>query len=129
MNLNEDYIINRKIFFDLSKNTNAMVGRKKGEVRPLLELNGAGIQAEHAIFKTSGNSTVLVPQSERAYKAIYINGDILTSTSPVKLKPNDRVIFGSQSVFIYKCKDAGGESMSDDPEISFEFAMKEKLRN
>lgn len=129
MNLNEDGILNRKIFLDLSKNTNAMVGRKKGGVRPLVELGGVGIQADHAIFKTSGNSTEVVPQSEEACKHIYINGDRLTSTSPVKLKPNDRVIFGTQSVFLYKCKDAGGESMSDDPEITFEFAMKEKQRN
>lgn len=46
--------------------------------------------------------------------------------SGVDLKPNDRICFGTGSIFLYKNKDRGGESMSDDPEISFAFAMKEK---
>jgi len=43
MNLNEDGILNRKIFLDLSKVTDAKVGRKKGGERPPIELGGVGI--------------------------------------------------------------------------------------
>jgi len=46
--------------------------------------------------------------------------------TPVDLKPNDRICFGTGSFFLYKNKDRGGESMSDDPEISFTFANDEK---
>lgn len=43
MNLNEDGILNRKIFLDLSETTEAKVGRKKDGVRPPVELGGVGI--------------------------------------------------------------------------------------
>lgn len=46
--------------------------------------------------------------------------------TPYELKPNDRIVFGTGSVFLYKNKDRGSESMPDDPEISFAFAMQEK---
>lgn len=126
MNLNEDGILNRKIFVDLSKHTKADVGRKAGDHRPVVELGGAGIQVAHATFETSGTKTMLVPTVEAAFEHITINGLKMTSSAPRELKPNDRIIFGGGSVFLYKCKDAGGESMSDSPEITFELAIKEK---
>ena len=43
MNLNEDGMLNRKIFFDLSKHTSATVGRKGPAGVPLMELGGVGI--------------------------------------------------------------------------------------
>jgi hypothetical protein len=44
----------------------------------------------------------------------------------IDLQPNDRICFGTGSMFLYKNRDRGSESMSDDPEISFTFAMQEK---
>lgn len=126
MNLNEDGILNRKIFVDLSKHTSADVGRKAGDHRPICELGGVGIQVKHATFETSGNSTKLVPVCDAAVEHITLNGKKLTSMTPVELKPNDRIIFGNGSIFLYKNNDRGGESMSDNPEITFEVAMKEK---
>jgi hypothetical protein len=43
MNLNEDGILNRKIFVDLSEKVDCKVGRKQGGVRPEVELGGVGI--------------------------------------------------------------------------------------
>lgn len=51
MNLNEDGMLNRKIFFDLSKHTKATAGRKGN----LMELGGVGIQPQHCTFETNGN--------------------------------------------------------------------------
>ena len=46
---------------------------------------------------------------------------------PVTLKPNDRVIFGTSSVFLYRCEQRKGEAaIQDDGSINFEMAIKEK---
>lgn len=53
-------MLDRKIFFDLSKHTKCKVGRKKasGEDHQIV-LGGVGIQNDHAIFETSGGETKL----------------------------------------------------------------------
>ena len=48
---------------------------------------------------------------------------------PVTLTPNDRIIFGQSSVFLFRNKDkeSAGQEIVDTPEnpVTFEFAMKE----
>ena len=65
MNLNEDGMLDRKVFIDLSKVTDAKVGRKQPnpEQNPSIVLGGIGIQSEHATFITDANCTKLVPLS------------------------------------------------------------------
>jgi len=57
LNLNEDGMLDRKIFLDLSKHTNAKVGRKQPDPNdnPEVTLGGIGIQSQHAYFATNGN--------------------------------------------------------------------------
>ena len=53
LNLNEDGMLDRKIFLDLSKLNQATVGRKNvtnPDQNPNIVLGGAGIQQEHATF-------------------------------------------------------------------------------
>lgn len=48
------------------------------------------------------------------------------------LKPNDRIIFGTGTVFLYRCQQRDAEvELTDSPEnpITFEYAMKEKQKN
>jgi len=72
----------------------------------------------------------LVPCSEESVKHIYINGNVLTSCSPVDLKPNTRIILGTGSVFLYRNEVRKQEAdVQDEPEITFEFAMNEKRKN
>jgi len=58
-------MLDRKIFLDLNKYTNARVGRKAGPggEDPEICLGGIGIAAQHANFVTNGNVTTLVPTS------------------------------------------------------------------
>ena len=67
LNLNEDGMLDRKIFVDLTKHTDAKVGRKQpsGD-QPEVCLGGIGIQSQHASFTTSGNRTHLAPHSAEA---------------------------------------------------------------
>lgn len=131
MNLNEDGMLDRKVFLDLSKVSDAKVGRKQAnpEENPSIVLGGIGIQSQHASFLTDGSGTKLVPASQDALGHIYINGVKLNDLNPVTLKPNDRVIFGSSSVFLFRNKDAetGDQEVVDTPEnpVTYEFAMKE----
>ena len=90
LNLNEDGMLDRKIFFDLSKVTTASVGRK---------------QEHHATFETSDKGTFLKPLSEPALEFIFINGKKITGMKPVQLKPNDRIIFGTGSCFLFRNDD------------------------
>ena len=53
--------------------------------------------------------------------------------TPYTLKPNDRVIFGTSSVFLYRNQQRDSESgpkldTKEDP-ITYEFAMSEKPAN
>lgn len=126
MNLNEDGMLNRKIFFDLSKHTKATAGRKG----MLMELGGVGIQPQHCTFETSGNQTFLVPSSEAAVPNIYINGNVMTKCEKVDLKPNTRVILGTGSVFLYRNEIRKQEAdIQDEPEITYQYAMDEKRKN
>ena len=43
------------------------------------------------------------------------------------LKPNDRIIFGTSTAFLYRCQSRDGEAeIKDDGSINFEMAIKEK---
>lgn len=103
LNLNADGMLDRKIFIDLSKQTKCSVGRKnhQGE-NPTLVLGGIGVQQEHACFETTDKETKLKPLCKDAVKYCFINGEALKGTSAVTLKANDRVIFGTGSVFLFR---------------------------
>jgi len=134
LNLNEDGVLDRKIFLDLMEHTTCKVGRKTAnpDENPEVMLGGIGIQSDHAIFSTSGDRTKLWACNAEAAKHIYINGNALTNCHPVDLKPNDRIIFGTGTVFLYRCQQRDAEvELTDSPEnpITFEYAMKEKQKN
>ncbi len=76
LNLNDDGMLDRQIFLDLSKHTNAKVGRKQAnpDDNPDITLGGIGIQSQHAYFETEGNQTKLVPYSSEAAQQITVNG-------------------------------------------------------
>lgn len=55
----------------------------------------------------------------------------MTSATPVELKPNDRVIFGTGTVLLYRCQGRDAEvELRDEPNnpITYEFAMQEKQK-
>ena len=80
---------------------------------------------------TNGDQTQLIPHSEDAAKECCINGHSLTGTAPVTLKPNDRIIFGNGTVFLYRCQGRDAEvELRDTPEnpITYEYAMSERAK-
>jgi len=131
LNLNEDGMLDRRIFFDLSKHKKCDVGRKRHDesADPLIVLGGVGVQEKHAVFETNDKGTTLKPLSKEATQFIFINGNPMKSEKAVKLVANDRVIFGSGSVFLFRHEDqAASATVQDTKEkpITHEFAIKEK---
>jgi hypothetical protein len=56
---------------------------------------------------------MLKPSSPNSLDQITVNGKKLSSKDGVLLKPNDRIIFGTHCVFLFKDPSAGGSSMPD----------------
>jgi len=119
LNLNEDGMLNRKVFFDLSKVVNCQVGRKQHEGEgedPNIVLGSVGIQSHHAYFKTTGDGTYLEALDKAAVPFIFVNGHPLKDMKPRLLKANDRIIFGTGSCFLFRHEDKAGDSEVQDSE-------------
>jgi len=72
-----------------------------------------------------------VAYSDEAAQNVFVNGVKLSGTAPYDLKPNDRIIFGTGTVLLYRCQDRDNEVELKDTEanpISYEFAMSEKSK-
>lgn len=97
-------MLDRKIFFDLSKITSCKIGRKRHgeEAQPEVVLGGVGVQQDHAVFETTDKGTMLKPLDKSALPHTYINGKPLSDMKGVMLKPNDRIIFGTGSCFLFR---------------------------
>jgi hypothetical protein len=70
-------MLDRKIFFDLSKVTSCDIGRKKhgeSETQPDIMLGGVGVQESHAVFETTDAGTLLKPLTEAALPHTFVNG-------------------------------------------------------
>ena len=70
------------------------------------------------------------PLSKEAVPYIFINGQPIKSEAAVTLQANDRIVFGTGSVFLFKHEEKAKSSPVQDTKenpITHEFAMKEKL--
>ncbi len=103
VNLNEDPQLDRKVFYSLSEHGDKLVvGRKNGEPSPQVVLGGIGIQQNHAIIEKTSKGYFIKPTSPEALDHIAVNGQRIPSKDGILLKPNDRIIFGTNSVFLFK---------------------------
>ena len=119
VNLNADQLIDRKIVYNLEKKDATLVGRKSSKPASDIVLGGIGIQKDHATFSKRKDGYYLVPKSVEALDNIFVNGRKIESLKGVLLKPNDRVIFGTNSYFIFKdppnSKEESLEDLKDAP--------------
>lgn len=94
-------------------------------------LGGVGVQETHAVFETTDKGTMLKPLCQEACAHTFLNGKPLKDLKGVMLKPNDRVIIGTGSCFLFRNEDkaAADAEIQDTKEkpITHEFAMKEKM--
>lgn len=71
---------------------------------------------------------LLEPLDQQAIPQIRVNGKVLTSKTPVQLKPNDRIAIGPSSFFVFKNRaheDEASRPDTDEDPITFDFAEEE----
>ena len=86
----------------MAERDQTQVGRKNADAPNHVILGGIGIQANHAFFEKTSKGYMLKPSSPQSVDQITVNGVKMTSKEGVLLKPNDRIIFGTHCVFLFK---------------------------
>eukprot|EP00742_Colponemidia_sp_Colp-10_P006091 GILJ01006518.1.p1 GENE.GILJ01006518.1~~GILJ01006518.1.p1 ORF type:complete len:1181 (-),score=265.27 GILJ01006518.1:214-3756(-) len=124
-NLNEDPQLTGRLVHVL-KNPVMRVGRKDVEDVPDILLAGLGIHRRHCSLNTEGGVVKLIPTPEGS-KNTFVNG--YKVEGPATLYHGDRIIFGSNSVFLFKYPSKADEHSDRLPrpisEMDWEFAQKE----
>jgi len=121
VNLNEDPMLSGVIKLKIEDGKEMMIGRKDASPKPDVILTGLSIQKNHASVTYANNEVVLKPLTQGAKTKV--NGTPLTGEQ--KLEHNDRVMFGSNHLYVFI-----NPLKPDLPEgtpatIDWEFAQKE----
>ena len=117
--LNEDPQLSHKLRYQLSE-LPVYVGRKHGNPTPQITLSGIGISHNHAIFEKEGDDILLKANDPKALDYIFINGKKIAKEGQI-IKNKDRIIFGTNTIFIYM-KSSKGDDIYD---IDWETAQNE----
>ncbi|XP_041460234.1 kinesin-like protein KIF28P isoform X3 [Lytechinus variegatus] len=96
-NLNVDPALSGMIVHILAPG-NYNVGSDKAENKPQIVLNGLSIQKEHAVITNEGGKVFIEKVSPMA--KLLVNGDPITSK--LELDHNDRVMFGSNHLYVFQ---------------------------
>ncbi|XP_052816368.1 kinesin-like protein KIF28 isoform X3 [Mya arenaria] len=121
INLNEDPMLSGVIVHFI-KDGETSIGRKDAQPMPDICLNGLSIQKVHAVLTCKKNVVELEPMSGSGPKT-KVNGVPLTSKK--KLTHKDRLLFGSNHLYVF-LNPKNPEKSEDLPdEITWEFAQKE----
>jgi hypothetical protein len=116
--LNEDPQLSHKLRYQLS-DLPVYVGRKHGNPPPQIILSGIGISLNHAIFEKDGDDILLKANDDKALEHIFINGKKISRKGQI-IQNKDRIIFGTNTIFIYM-KSSKGDDIYD---IDWETAQK-----
>jgi len=101
--LNEDPLLDRKVFYDIKSGEPLTCGRRSKDSNHKLQLGGTGIQLDHCKFEDLGGGNVkLIPLSDKALANIRVNGVKLSNMDGIVLKPNDRICLGPSAIFLFK---------------------------
>ena len=117
--LNEDPQLSHKLRYQLS-DLPVYVGRKHGNPPPQIILSGIGISLNHAIFEKDGDDILLKANDDKALEYIFINGKKISRKGQI-IQNKDRIIFGTNTIFIYM-KSSKGDDIYD---IDWETAQNE----
>ncbi|XP_071824596.1 kinesin-like protein KIF28 isoform X3 [Apostichopus japonicus] len=119
-NLNEDNMLSGVVihFLGASETT---IGRKDADPAPSITLSGLSIQKQHAKVTNESGDIQLMPASPGA--KIKVNGVPLTG--PHALQHLDRVVFGSNHMYVFKNPSNPTVPEGIPKNIDWEFAQKE----
>ena len=120
--LNEDPQLSHKLRYALNE-LPVYVGRKHGNPQPQIVLSGIGIKQNHAVFFREGDNILLKASDKEAIEYIFINGKKIPEQGQI-INHKDRIIFGTNSIFLYM-KTSNGNDFYD---IDWESAQIELQR-
>ncbi len=106
--LDEDAQLSHKLKYSLS-DLPVYVGRKNGNPTPQITLLGIGVKQNHAIFEKQGDDIILKPNDKDAEEYIFINGKNISKNGQV-LHNKDRIVFGTNTIFLFM-KSSNGEDI------------------
>ncbi|GFO20644.1 kinesin-like protein, partial [Plakobranchus ocellatus] len=119
MNLNEDPMLSGVVFHFL-QGQSTVIGRRDGNAD--IALNGLNIQKKHAVLiQESSDEVVIKPGSDGAKTKV--NGVPITGPRP--LEHMDRIIFGSNHVYVFVNPLRPQAPEGTPKEITWDFAQKE----
>ncbi|PIK46734.1 putative kinesin-like protein KIF28P [Apostichopus japonicus] len=119
-NLNMDNQLSGMIFHLLDQ-TSYKVGNNKADSPPDIVLNGLSIQKEHAAF-CNEDGKVFVEKSSPEAKLL-VNGEPVISK--VELDHNDRIMFGSNHLYVFQHPDLQKANPNKYHVVTYEMAQEE----
>jgi len=124
-NVNEDPQLSHIVKLQIKKGETKL-GRKDASPAPDIVLTGLGIQKNHAII--SNNGEICIKPAVSGAK-IRVNGQPLTGERA--LNHHDRIILGSNNMYVLINKEKSGDLSEGTPEgeISWDFLQKELAEN
>ena len=108
--LNEDAQLSYKLRYALNE-LPVYVGRKHGKPSPQIILSGIGIKQNHAVFFKEGDNILLKSSDKEAIEYIFVNGKKIPEQGQI-INHKDRIIFGTNSIFLYM-KTSNGNDFYD----------------
>ena len=108
--LNEDLQLSYKLRYALNE-LPVYVGRKHGNPVPQIVLSGIGIKQNHAQFLKEGDNILLKAADKEAMEYIFVNGKKIPEQGQI-INHKDRIIFGTNSIFLYM-KTSNGNDFYD----------------
>eukprot|EP00040_Diaphanoeca_grandis_P022652 m.122188 g.122188 ORF g.122188 m.122188 type:complete len:1254 (+) comp28906_c0_seq1:110-3871(+) len=124
LNLNEDSALSRIIVHFLEEGTN-VIGRKTkhGEEAPQVMLAGLSIEHSHAVAEVSSESVKLTQTIPEVAEKMLVNG--LPLCGEVVLNHLDRLLFGTNHLYLFYDPAKAPPTAEDDQEMDWEWAQQE----
>ncbi|KAL3859056.1 hypothetical protein ACJMK2_009292 [Sinanodonta woodiana] len=121
VNLNEDPMLSGVIVHFIGEGE-TIVGRNDANPVPKICLSGLSIQKQHAMIKVKNGTAVIEPVGGSGSKT-KVNGLPLIGNKTLSHK--DRILFGSNHLYVFMNPKKAGEISDLPDEITWDFAQKE----
>ena len=126
-NINEDHQLSGKVYYNFLT-WPLLVGKRCDDESIRIQLSGPGIQKIHCVFKIDkAHNVILEACSQLSADFLFVNGEKVRS--PRILKHLDRIIVGTNTVFLFKYPDRSLETSIEEATIDYEFVLQEKMEH
>ena len=127
ININEDHQLSGKVYYNFLT-WPLLVGKRCDDESIRIQLSGPGIQKLHCVFKLDKvHNVTLDACSMLAADYLFVNGEKVRGTRV--LKHLDRIIIGTNTVFLFKYPERSIESSIEESAIDYEFILQEKMEH